>query len=102
MHSVLHVYYNSKLGSGCNLGKDLSKNKEDNQLVKCKNTGLYIYLETIRKRKGILEENNKKSIRRTWGGLYYYIRYWLINHEEDAKYSRYKSKIKPNTWDEYL
>ena len=42
MHFVLHVYYNSKLGSGCNLGKDLSKNQGDDQLVKCKDTGLYL------------------------------------------------------------
>ena len=28
--------YNLRLGSGCNLGKDLKKNREDVQLVKCK------------------------------------------------------------------
>ena len=30
--------YNLKLGSGCNLGKDLSKSEGDNQLVKHKDT----------------------------------------------------------------
>jgi len=37
-------YYDSKLGSDCNLDKDLSKNGEDSQLVKHKDTGLYLYL----------------------------------------------------------
>ena len=36
--------YNPKLGSGCKLGKDLSKSRKDNQLVKCKDTGLYLQL----------------------------------------------------------
>ncbi len=30
--------------SGCNLGKDLSKRGEDDQLVKHKDTGLYLQL----------------------------------------------------------
>jgi len=34
--------YNSKLGSDCNLGKGLSKREENNQLVKCKDTGSYL------------------------------------------------------------
>jgi len=38
------ICYDPKLGSDCNLGKDLSKNKEDDQLVKYKDTGLYIQL----------------------------------------------------------
>ena len=37
-----HSCYNPKLGSGCNLGKDLSKNREDDQLVKYKDTELYL------------------------------------------------------------
>jgi len=37
------IYLVPKLGSGCNLGKDLSKSKDD-QLVKCKDTGLYLKL----------------------------------------------------------
>jgi len=37
-------YYNYKLGSGCNLDKDLSKSRRYNQLVKCKDTGLYLLL----------------------------------------------------------
>ena len=37
-------YYNFKLGSDCNLGKDLSKSKEDDQSVKCKDTVLYLQL----------------------------------------------------------
>ena len=36
------LYYNPKLGSGCNLGKDLSKNEGDDQLIKHKDTGLYL------------------------------------------------------------
>jgi len=36
--------YDCKLGSGCNLGKDLSKSRRDDQLVKCKDTGLYLLL----------------------------------------------------------
>ena len=37
-------YYDLKLGSGCNLGKDLSKSRRDDQLVKHKNTRLYLLL----------------------------------------------------------
>ena len=33
-----------KLGLGCNLGKDLSKSKGDDQLVKCKDIELYLLL----------------------------------------------------------
>ena len=38
------ICYNSKLGSGFNLGKDLRKNEGDDQLVKDKDTGLYLLL----------------------------------------------------------
>ena len=55
------ICYDPKIGSGCNLGKDLSKSKEDDQLVKCKDTRLYLYLVTIRKEKGILEETIRKE-----------------------------------------
>jgi len=37
-------YYNPKLDSDYNLGKDLSKRGENNQLVKHKDTGLYLQL----------------------------------------------------------
>ena len=37
-------YYNPKLGSDCNLGKDLSKRGENDQLVKHKNIELYLQL----------------------------------------------------------
>ena len=36
--------YNLRLGSGCNLGKGLSKSGEKSQLVKCKDTELYLQL----------------------------------------------------------
>ena len=36
--------YVSKLGLGCNLGKDLSKREENDQLVKHKDTELYLQL----------------------------------------------------------
>ena len=36
--------YGLRLGSGCNLGKDLSKRIEKSQLVKCKDTGWYLQL----------------------------------------------------------
>ena len=38
---MLTKCYNPQLGSGCSLDKDLSKNKGDDQLVKCKATELY-------------------------------------------------------------
>ena len=48
-HSLVHkpsfltlnllLCYNIGLGSGCNSGKDLSRNKGESQLVKCKDTG---------------------------------------------------------------
>ena len=36
--------YNSKLGLGCNLDKDLNKSRRDDQLVKHKDTKLYLLL----------------------------------------------------------
>ena len=36
--------YDLRLGSGCNLGKSLSKSREESQLAKCKDTGLYLQL----------------------------------------------------------
>ena len=36
------TYYNLRLGLGCNLGRDLSKNERDDQLVKHKDTRLYL------------------------------------------------------------
>ena len=45
MSSLWYIYcYDPKLGSGCNLGKDLRKNGEDDQLVKHKDTELYLLL----------------------------------------------------------
>ena len=37
-------YHVSKLVSSCNLGKDLSKSEDNDQLVKYKYTGLYLQL----------------------------------------------------------
>ena len=37
-------FYNPKLHLGCNLGKDLRKNENDDQLVKYKDTELYLLL----------------------------------------------------------
>ena len=39
----MHSCYNLKLGLGCNLDKDLSKSEEDDQLVKYKNTEMYLH-----------------------------------------------------------
>ena len=36
--------YDPKLGLDCNLGKDLSKSRRDDQLVKHKDTRLYLQL----------------------------------------------------------
>jgi len=44
MHSSTADCYDPKLGSGCNLGKDLSRIRGDDQLVKHKDTGLYLQL----------------------------------------------------------
>ena len=41
---MLTRYYDPKLDLGCNLDKDLSKDEGDNQLIKCKNTGLCLQL----------------------------------------------------------
>ena len=41
---VQDICYNPKLGSGCNLGKDLKKDEGDNQLVKHRDIGLYLLL----------------------------------------------------------
>jgi len=57
--------YDPKLGSGCNLGKDLSKEEEEDQLVKCKNTELYLLLYIyIPWEKYTISISN--SIRRKW------------------------------------
>jgi len=48
--------YDSKLGSDCKLGKDLSKSRKDNQLPKHKNIELYL-----------LPTNHKKIERHSWG-----------------------------------
>jgi len=40
----LRYCYNFKLGSGCNSGNNLCKSENDDQLVKCKDTGLYLQL----------------------------------------------------------
>ena len=45
------IFYDLRLGSGCNLDKDLSWDVRMGQLVKCKNTGLVsttIYSKTMR------------------------------------------------------
>jgi len=42
----LHNCYISNLGSSCNLDKDLSKRGENDQLVKYKDTGLYLQMYT--------------------------------------------------------
>ena len=44
--------YNPKLDSSCNLDKDLSKSKKDDQLVKHKDTGLYLLLYISTDHKG--------------------------------------------------
>jgi len=41
---LFNSYYDPKLNSGCNLGKNLSKDREDNQLVKYKDIGIYLQL----------------------------------------------------------
>ena len=43
-YRVIYKCYNLRLGSGCNLDKDLSWEVGKNQLVKCKDTGLYLQL----------------------------------------------------------
>jgi len=44
LERLIYMCYNPKLGSGCKLGKDLSKKEENDQLVKYKYTGLYLQL----------------------------------------------------------
>ena len=39
---TIGMYYDLRLGLGCNLDKDLSKKVEISQLVKYKDTGLYL------------------------------------------------------------
>jgi len=52
------LYYNPKLGLGCNLGKDLSKDEGDDQLAKHKDIKLYLQLY-------ILNEKKRHSWKRT-------------------------------------
>jgi len=67
------ICYNPKLSSDFNLDKDLNKE----QLVKCKNTGLYLQLyisNNYEKVKRCPCRNNKEGVRKTWWGLYSYMR----------------------------
>ena len=41
---MIYKYYDLRLGSECNLGKNLSKDERNNQLVKCKDIELYLQL----------------------------------------------------------
>ena len=41
---MIYKCYDLRLGSDYNLGKDLSKDERNNQLVKCKDTELYLQL----------------------------------------------------------
>jgi len=67
--------YNLKLGSGCNLGKDLSKSRRDDKLVKHKDIGLYLQLYiSIDHEEYIIcswennkEEENKEISTTIWG-----------------------------------
>jgi len=40
----LNIISNTKLGSDCNLGKDLRNDERDDQLVKCKDIELHLLL----------------------------------------------------------
>ena len=82
--------YNLKLSLGCNSDKDLSKSRKNNQLVKCKDIGLYLLLYIPINYEEYVKhswENNDKEMRKIWEGLHYYMRYWLILHKDRAKYS---------------
>jgi len=75
------LYYNLELGLGCNSDKDLSKNEGNGQLVRCKDTELYlhyIYLWTMSKtyvHNDIIYEIERRS---QWESNAYYMRHWLI------------------------
>ena len=40
---IKSICYDLKLGSGCNSDKDLSKSEEEDQLVKYKDTEMYLH-----------------------------------------------------------
>ena len=55
----LITFYDPKLSSGCNLGKNLSKREDNDQLVKCQDIRLYLQLYIsidYKKYKGIFNE----------------------------------------------
>ena len=54
--------YNIQLGSGCNLGKYLSREQEDNQLVKCKNTGWYLQLYIPKDHKTYIHQQQENEL----------------------------------------
>jgi len=58
-NSLNHFCYDLKLNSGYNLGKDLNKSEGDNQLVKYKDTELYMLINH--------EETRRYSERKQWG-----------------------------------
>jgi len=75
---VQSICYDLRLGLGCNLGKDLSKKVGMSQLVKHKDTGLYLQLYILIDHKvnvwciyikwyQTTWDRNKKTISTTWG-----------------------------------
>ena len=71
-------YYNLKLGSDCNLGKNLSRNRELSQLVKHKDTREYLQL--------YISIDHKVYMLCIYGK-------WIIKHEENIK------ETMSTTWD---
>jgi len=62
---MLYQCYISKLGSDCNLGKDLSKREENSQLIKHKNIGLYLLSIDHEESKRYPYLYNEEIVRRT-------------------------------------
>jgi len=62
--------YNPKLSSGCNSGKNLSKSRGDNQLVKHKNMGLYLQL--------YISNDHKEYVKHPWGNNEKEMRKFLV------------------------
>ena len=76
---IFSYYYDLSLSLGCNLGKDLSKDGENDWLVKYKDTGLYLQL--------YIPINYKKYIKHPWGNNKEKIRKPLPLHKDETRYS---------------
>jgi len=99
--------YNLRLGSGCNIGKDLSKSKGLSQLVKCKNTRVYLQLYIpkdhmllVRQMSHSIWGKHKKVLPTTWGADWDNMWWsWSLSHNKVIPISVVYELVVLKTWE---